>query len=109
MKNAFTISSIAAQAGSVCTLLVTAIGNAQSFENEGHDVLVTECMDTVVDELSHLQSLVIRLTELVTETSQEIYGVSAENNDGEGSVFAEGELQSVKEVDDNEEEVSKDA
>lgn len=56
--------------------------------------------DMLLDQISQAQILMLKLTDLVTESQ-------SENADGDGSVFAEGELTSVvgkPEQDDDSEE-----
>ena len=84
-----------AAVGSICTQLikscekVQAITSAMDAFEQTNDKIIESYSNIRFDELEHIQILTLMLTEFVSVESDE-------NMDGEGSVFAPGELNDVK-------------
>ena len=88
MKNAYAISSLSRQMVKVCEQIDSLAMGVQDSEQGIGDV--TDTYQTMLlDELEHVQLLTLKMTEMVSQAM----GGEAENADeGEGSVFSEGEL-----------------
>ena len=90
MKNAYTISSIARQLGKVAEKLDSLAMGVQDTEQNASD-LSEVYQGLLLDEVEHAQILTLELTKLAAESVGEV-----SNADGEGSVFAPGELTTEK-------------
>lgn len=93
MKNAFIIANMAAtleKAGEQIEALARLTTEA---ENRG-DAVCETYTTILLDELEHAQMLTLKLTELVTDALGEDEPQPAQNTDGEGGAFAQGELDS---------------
>lgn len=88
MKNAYTISSLAAQLGKVADQIQSLAMCAQEAENnDGSIAGVYE--DMLLDEVEHVQVIALELTRLIAPENENA-------DEGDAGVFAEGELQSKK-------------
>lgn len=99
MKNTFSISQISSLLVKTHEKIESLTHDIASCEMEGKSEYVDVYSQMRLDELEHAQQLTLKLTELIVLDSEEI---NTENADeGEGSVFAEGELTDVKENEDS--------
>lgn len=92
MKNAYTISSIARQFGKVAEKIDSLAMGIQDTEQNASD-LSEVYRGLLLDEIEHAQILTLELTRLATEIASE--GETG-NADGDGGVFAPGELTAEK-------------
>jgi len=95
MKNAKAIGPIARQIASVCQRIDTLnAGVIEMIEHKQPEVAMV-LDEQIVGQTADLQQLVLQLTGLVMPSGED--DESASNTDeGEGSVFAEGDLDFVK-------------
>ena len=92
MKNAYAISSLSRQIVKVCEQIESLAMGVQDSEQGIGDVADTY-QAMLVDELEHVQTLTLKMTEMVSQAVSD----EAENADeGEGSVFSEGDLTAEK-------------
>ncbi len=88
MKNTFAISSLSRQLGRVCDQIDHLACDAQEISGKP-STLCEFYKDLLLDELEHVQMLTLRMTELVSEAVEE---ETANADEGDGSVFAQGDL-----------------
>lgn len=89
MKNAFAIMGVSRQLGKVCEQIESLASAIQ--EAEQGDTGVAEVYEgLLLDEMEHAQVLTLELTKLLSIGDEET------NTDGEGSVFAAGDLTDEK-------------
>lgn len=89
MKNAFVIMGVSRQLGKVCEQIESLAAAIQ--EAEQGDTSVAEVYEgLLLDEMEHAQVLTLELTKLLSIGGEE------PNTDGEGSVFAAGDLTDEK-------------
>lgn len=88
MQNSATVGSICTQLIKSCEKVQTITSAMDAFE-QTNDKIIESYSNIRFDELEHIQILTLMLTEFVSVESDE-------NMDGEGSVFAPGELNDVK-------------
>lgn len=96
MKNAFIIANMAAaleKAGEQIETIARLITEAEN----GGDAVGETYTTILLDELEHAQMLTLKLTELVTDALSGDDAQPAQNADGEGSAFAQGDLDSCGE------------
>lgn len=102
MKNTMIINELArhlVKAGEAIELLTQSIA---SNEMEGKADFVSLYSDMRLDELEHLQQFMLLLTDAIVQDTPE---TPAENTDeGDGSVFAEGDLTDNKNDEETEEQ-----
>lgn len=94
MQNSAAVGSICAQLIKSCEKVQTITSAMDAFE-QTNEKLIESYGNIRFDELEHIQILTLMLTELVSVESDE-------NMDGEGSVFAPGDLNDVKKGEDEE-------
>lgn len=101
MKNGMAIGALARQLKSSAERIENLTMDIEQFE-QGNEIMATTCIDLQVDELERAQMLVLKLTEMITQSSEDNV-----NQDEGGSVFATGELTgNVGEKSDGEDTVS---
>lgn len=92
MKNAYAVSSASRQLIKVCEQMDTLAMGVQDTE-QGIGDLAEVYTDLLFDELEHAQMLILKLTELVSQSQDG----GTENTDGaDGSAFGPGDLDSNK-------------
>lgn len=92
MKNAYTVGGISCQLQKVCERIDTLTHEIVQSE-ESSTELADLYTSHLLDELGHAQDLVLKMTELAVEATGE---TGANADEGEGSVFAEGDLTAAK-------------
>lgn len=102
MKNTFSISEISHQLVKIYERIENLSSNIAHQDMEGDTELVEVYTGMRLDELEHAQKLTLMLTEMILGDAD----TNAVNTDeGEGGVFAEGELTVEKTVEEPEESV----
>ena len=88
MKNGMAIGALARQLKSSAERIENLTMDIEQFE-QGNELMANTCVDLRMDELERAQMLVLKLTEMITQSSEDNQNV---NQDEGGSVFATGEL-----------------
>lgn len=88
MKNGMAIGALARQLKSSAERIENITMDIEQFE-QGNELMANTCVDLRMDELERAQMLVLKLTEMITQSSEDNQNV---NQDEGGSVFAPGEL-----------------
>ena len=89
MKNAFAMMSVSRQLGKVCEQIESLASAIQEAE-QGETSVAEVYEGLLLDEMEHAQVLTLELTRLLSVGDEET------NTDGEGSVFAAGDLTDEK-------------
>jgi len=93
VKNSFAIMGMSRQLGKVCEQIESLVLSIQ--EAEQSDTGIASVYEgLLLDEMEHAQVLTLQLTKLLS------FGEEVTNTDGEGSVFAEGDLNHAKTAED---------
>lgn len=94
MKNTTTIGSLCWHLSRVAEHITDIAGDMERIADESDSSADSVYADILLDSLEQVQKLTLALTERITAEidSEE----KPANTDGDGSVFAPGELQSVK-------------
>jgi len=95
LKNAYAIDSVSRQLVRIAELIGGTVSGIQDTE-QGIGDIDDVYSDILLDELEHAQMLVLKLTELIVDPDQNSLETNAA--DSEGSVFAAGDLTSVKSI-----------
>ncbi len=95
MKNATSIVNLAQQTGITAGKIEQLVIGVQTFEDLGDAENGDAFMGFVLDEVEHLQRIVLEITKLISAELPEVKNAVKEDESG-GSVFAEGDLTSVK-------------
>lgn len=103
MKNALAISSLSRRMSKVCEQIEELAMDVQENE-QGIGELAEMYKDMLMDELEHVQMLTLKLTDMISLATVE---GAANTDEGEGSVFASGDLKDGKAGDGGGEEESK--
>lgn len=88
MKNGMAIGALARQLKCSAERIDHLTMDVEQFE-QGNEDMVNTIVDLRMDELERAQNLVLKLTELITQATEEESNV---NTDEGGSVFGPGEL-----------------
>lgn len=88
MKNGMAIGALARQLKCSAERIDHLSMDVEQFE-QGNEDMVNTLVDLRMDELERAQTLVLKLTELITQATEEESNV---NTDEGGSVFGPGEL-----------------
>ena len=88
MKNGMAIGALARQLKSAAERIGDLTMDIEQFE-QGNDGMVATCLELRLDELEHAQMLVLKLTEFITQATEDATPV---NTDEGGSAFGPGEL-----------------
>lgn len=91
MKNGMAIGALARQLKCSAERIDHLSMDVEQFE-QGNEDMVNTIVDLRMDELERAQNLVLKLTELITQATEEDSNV---NTDEGGSVFGPGELNAV--------------
>ena len=100
MKNAYAISSMSRQMVKVCEQIDNLALGIQDTEQGIGDIADTY-QDMLLDELEHIQMLTLKLTDLISQATEE---ETANTDEGEGSAFAAGDLTVEKTGEDSDED-----
>ena len=92
MKNTFAISSLSRQLGRVCDQIDHLAYDAQEISGKPND-LCEFYEGLLLDEVEHAQVLMLRMTDLVSQAIEE---ETANTDEGDGSAFAQGDLDAKK-------------
>lgn len=92
MKNAYAINSVSQQMVKICERIDDLASAVEGSEQDTGDIADTY-QDLLLDELEHIQMLTLKLTELVSEAVGE---ETANNDEGDDSAFAPGDLDAKK-------------
>ena len=101
MKNAYPIGGVCRQIIKACERIETMASDTEGFESQNHEALAIMFEDLALEELEHVQKLVLSLTSLVVEGASNGEGEKTEAN-ADDSVFVEGELTEEKTVEETE-------
>lgn len=99
MKNAYAISGMSRQMVKVCEQIDALAMGIQDTEQGIGDIADTY-QDMLLDELEHIQMLTLKLTDLISQATEE---GAANTDEGEGSAFSAGDLTAEKTGEDGEE------
>ena len=88
MKNGMAIGALARQLKCSAERIEHLTMDVEQFE-QGNEDMVNTIVDLRMDELERAQTLVLKLTEMITQATEEESNV---NTDEGGSVFGPGEL-----------------
>ena len=101
MKNAYAIGGVCRQIIKTCERIETMASDAEGFEHQNQEALAIMFGDLALEELEHVQKLVLSLTSLVVEANTGDEGEASAAN-ADDSVFAEGDLTEEKTVEETE-------